>query len=115
MNTTIESATAAISETAAREAIAARDAAYDGRFVFGVTSTHIYCRPSCPSRRPKPGNVRIFASTAEAESAGFRACLRCEPAGPTAAARLVDEVRALIDAADERPPSLTEIGERVGT
>lgn len=56
-----------------------RDAAADGQFVYAVKSTGVYCCPSCPSRRPARRNVRFFASPAEAEAAGFRACLRCEP------------------------------------
>jgi AraC family transcriptional regulator of adaptative response/methylated-DNA-[protein]-cysteine methyltransferase len=56
-----------------------RDASADGQFVYGVKSTGVYCRPSCPSRRPERKNVRFFPSNALAEAAGFRACLRCEP------------------------------------
>ena len=62
-------------------AVEARDAAFDGRFVFGVQSTGIYCRPSCPSRRPRRDRVRFFDRPAEAEAVGFRACLRCDPSG----------------------------------
>ena len=57
----------------------ARDASVDGHFVYGVQSTGIYCRPGCPSRRPTRNNVRFFTTCEEAEAAGFRACLRCEP------------------------------------
>src|SRR5579859_755012 len=56
-----------------------RDAACDGEFVFAVSSTGIYCRPSCPARRPRRDNVRFFAEPAQAEQAGYRACLRCRP------------------------------------
>jgi AraC family transcriptional regulator, regulatory protein of adaptative response / DNA-3-methyladenine glycosylase II len=56
-----------------------RDPRYDGFFFVGVTSTGIYCRPSCPARLPDRRNVRLFASAAAAQSAGFRACKRCEP------------------------------------
>jgi AraC family transcriptional regulator of adaptative response/methylated-DNA-[protein]-cysteine methyltransferase len=59
--------------------VLARDPAADGQFVYAVKSTGIYCRPSCPSRRPERKNVRFFPSPAQAEAAGFRACLRCEP------------------------------------
>jgi AraC family transcriptional regulator of adaptative response/methylated-DNA-[protein]-cysteine methyltransferase len=56
-----------------------RDTAMVGMFVIAVTSTGIYCRPGCPARMPKRENVRFFADCAEAETAGFRACLRCRP------------------------------------
>lgn len=63
----------------------ARDARADGQFVLAVKSTHIYCRPSCPARRPLRRNVEFFRTGTEAERQGFRACLRCKPnevAGP---------------------------------
>ena len=56
-----------------------RDPRYDGFFFVGVTSTGIYCRPSCPARLPQRRNVRLFATAAAAQAAGFRACKRCEP------------------------------------
>jgi len=61
------------------KALASRDGAADGTFVYAVTSTGIYCRPSCPSRRPRADRVRFFDTTAEARQAGFRACKRCRP------------------------------------
>ncbi|MCB0975891.1 MAG: DNA-3-methyladenine glycosylase 2 family protein [Acidimicrobiales bacterium] len=60
-------------------AVASRDARFDGFFTTGVTSTGIYCRPSCPAVTPKRSNVRFFASPAAAHAAGFRACRRCLP------------------------------------
>src|SRR5215831_3529793 len=60
-------------------AVMSRDASRDGQFVFGVTSTGVFCRPSCPSRRPRRENVEFFAHAEEAERAGYRACLRCRP------------------------------------
>jgi len=59
--------------------VLARDPRADGQFVYAVKSTGIYCRPTCPSRRPERKNVAFFPTPAHAESAGFRACLRCEP------------------------------------
>jgi AraC family transcriptional regulator of adaptative response/methylated-DNA-[protein]-cysteine methyltransferase len=59
--------------------VLARDAKADGQFVYAVRSTKIYCRPSCPSRRPARKNVSFFATAGAAEAAGFRACKRCEP------------------------------------
>ena len=60
-------------------AVLRRDRRHDGAFVFGVTSTGIYCRPSCPAKRPRRDRARFFATADEAEANGFRACLRCHP------------------------------------
>jgi AraC family transcriptional regulator, regulatory protein of adaptative response / DNA-3-methyladenine glycosylase II len=60
-------------------AVQGRDPRFDGRLYLGVTSTGIYCRPSCPARTPKPENVRFYATAAAAVTAGFRACKRCRP------------------------------------
>src|SRR2546426_8940718 len=67
--------------TAARywQATLARDSKADGTFVLAVRSTHIYCRPSCPARRPLRRNVVFFRTREEAEKQGYRACLRCRP------------------------------------
>lgn len=60
-------------------AVLARDRSEDGRFVYAVTSTGVFCRPSCPSRRPHRDRVRFFDSPPEAVAAGFRPCRRCRP------------------------------------
>jgi AraC family transcriptional regulator, regulatory protein of adaptative response / DNA-3-methyladenine glycosylase II len=60
-------------------AVSARDSRFDGMFITGVTSTGIYCRPSCPAITPKRSNVRFFPTAAAAQAAGFRACKRCRP------------------------------------
>src|SRR5215470_9660653 len=68
-------------------ATVSRDARADGTFVLAVRSTQIYCRPSCPARRPLRRNVVFFRTNEEAEKQGFRACRRCRPnevAGPVA-------------------------------
>ena len=94
----------------------ARDAAADGAFVYGVTTTGVYCRPSCPSRAAKPQNVRFFAANGEAEAAGFRACLRCKPTGESLASETAAKVAAaarMIDEA-ETPPVLEDLAEAVG-
>lgn len=57
----------------------ARDSRFDRKFVYAVRTTGIYCRPSCPSRRPNPGNVHFYSSAEEAALEGFRPCLRCAP------------------------------------
>ena len=61
------------------EAVRSRNRAFDGVFVYAVRSTGIYCRPSCPSRRPQREHVQFFGSPAGAEQAGYRACRRCQP------------------------------------
>ncbi|MBJ7458624.1 MAG: DNA-3-methyladenine glycosylase 2 family protein [Thermoleophilaceae bacterium] len=62
-----------------RRAVADKDARFDGWFYTGVTSTGIYCRPSCPARTPKASNMKFYATAAAAQAAGFRACKRCRP------------------------------------
>jgi AraC family transcriptional regulator of adaptative response/methylated-DNA-[protein]-cysteine methyltransferase len=61
------------------KALAGRESSADGTFIYGVTSTGIYCRPSCPSRRPRADRVKFFDTTIEARQAGFRPCKRCRP------------------------------------
>jgi AraC family transcriptional regulator of adaptative response/methylated-DNA-[protein]-cysteine methyltransferase len=61
------------------DAVVSRDPRRDGEFVFAVSSTGIYCRPSCAARRPRRENVQFFAKPEAAEQAGYRACLRCRP------------------------------------
>src|ERR1035438_3856429 len=60
-------------------AVLSRDPRFDGWFYTAVTSTHIYCRPSCPAQTPMRKNVRFYPSAAAAQLAGFRACKRCRP------------------------------------
>src|SRR6266699_2719589 len=81
-------------------AVASRDARLDGAFVYGVRSTGIYCRPSCPSRRPRPKQMQFFAIPEAAERAGFRPCLRCRPqeAPRNAQLELIRRVCGAIDA-----------------
>jgi AraC family transcriptional regulator of adaptative response/methylated-DNA-[protein]-cysteine methyltransferase len=84
-------------------AFAARDRSQDGRFVVGVTTTGIYCRPSCPARRPKPENVRYFSANRDAETAGFRPCKRCKPDEAARDEQAVRDAIAAIRAAEEAP------------
>ena len=66
-------------ETQQWQAVMDRDSSQDGKFIFAVSSTGVYCRPSCPARRPRRENVAFFNKPEEAEKAGYRACLRCRP------------------------------------
>ena len=72
-------AAASLDPDACYAAFANKDAAWDGRFVMGVRSTGIYCRPVCRVRLPRRENCRFFQHPAQAEAAGFRPCLRCRP------------------------------------
>ncbi|WP_322965727.1 bifunctional transcriptional activator/DNA repair enzyme AdaA [Sphingomonas fuzhouensis] len=105
--------TEALDEDAAWAAFIARDRAADGRFVVGVKSTGIYCRPSCAARRPKREHVRFLDSPQAARAAGFRACLRCLPDDVTRDRQAVAAAIALIDAA-EAPPPLDTLAAEVG-
>lgn len=93
-----------IDEDAAWRAVLARDRGADGRFVTGVLTTGIYCRPSCAARHPARRNVRFFADGAAAQAAGLRACLRCRPDEQARDAAGIARAVALIDRSDEVPP-----------
>src|SRR5215469_2105152 len=69
----------ALTDDSRWQAVLARDGASDGKFVFAVSSTGVYCRPSCPSKRQRRENVSFYRHSLEAERAGFRECLRCRP------------------------------------
>lgn len=96
------------------QAMLARDARYDGMFVCAVRSTGIYCRPSCPARKPRRENVSFFPDCDAAERAGFRACLRCRPRALPRQAELAERACRLIDAHltnGDQPPTLSALGE----
>ncbi len=80
-------------------AVLSRDARFDGRFVYAVRSTGVFCRPNCPSRRPGRAQVSFFDEAQAARAAGFRACRRCHPEtqGGLPARSAVERVRAHID------------------
>src|SRR5947199_851976 len=97
--------------------VLARDRRYDGAFVYAVQSTGIYCRPSCPSRRPRRAQVAFFPVPVAAELAGFRPCRRCRPgeaAAPDPGVPLVRTVCRLIDAHPDRPASLAALSAQAG-
>ncbi|MFC0590629.1 bifunctional transcriptional activator/DNA repair enzyme AdaA [Novosphingobium aquiterrae] len=91
----------------------ARDRSYDGRFVSGVLSTGIYCRPSCPARHPKRENVRFFTDGAAAREAGLRPCLRCSPDDVSRDERAVLAAITAIKAAGQ-PLALAELAGEAG-
>ena len=99
------------------QAVAAKDSQFDGEFVFAVTSTKIYCRPSCPSRRPRRERVKFFDVPDAAEQAGFRACLRCEPRQTRALdpqVTLVQRVCRFLDASQTETVKLADVAAHAG-
>jgi len=97
-------------------AVETRDRSFDGKFVYGITTTGVYCRPSCPSRRPLRKNVRFYATPLDAERDGLRACLRCRPKktqSDPAAAR-IHELCRYLEANPDQPHDLAGLADRVG-
>jgi AraC family transcriptional regulator, regulatory protein of adaptative response / methylated-DNA-[protein]-cysteine methyltransferase len=96
--------------------VISRDKAADGHFWYSVSTTGVYCRPSCPSRTANPKNVQIHDSLASAKATGFRPCRRCNPDGPSLEAEnatLVAKACRIIETSEEEP-SLEELAEAVG-
>ncbi|HWQ03226.1 MAG TPA: Ada metal-binding domain-containing protein, partial [Candidatus Nitrosotenuis sp.] len=94
-----------------------RNAQFDGAVYFGVRTTKIYCKPSCPARRPRPENMMFFRRPDEAEQAGFRPCQRCRPraaTGPDPRVSVVLQACRAMQAGDEEPLRLRELAARAG-
>jgi len=97
------------------QAVLKRDRRFDGEFILGVTTTGIYCRPSCPARKPKRENVTFFESIEDARRAGLRPCKRCKPDEAfDPQTKTVTQLRNYIEANLDEPLTLTDLGERVG-
>jgi AraC family transcriptional regulator of adaptative response/methylated-DNA-[protein]-cysteine methyltransferase len=100
-------------EPVMRAAVITRDRRFDGAFVYGVLTTGVYCRPSCASRAANPTNVRFFVDPAAAESAGLRACKRCQPnAAADRHVGLMQELARYIEKHADEPLSLKKLGEQ---
>lgn len=99
-------------------AVSMRDKSQDGAFVFAVRSTGIYCKPSCPSRRPRREHVSFFLTPDDAEAEGYRPCKRCRPSGEVdeSSAALVREACRYIEEnhTGERPVTLSALSDHVG-
>ena len=97
-------------------AVATRDRRADGSFVYAVRSTRIFCRPSCPSRRPRRDRVEYFRSPSDAAAAGFRACRRCHPenAAQRPTRKVMAAVALLDGAAPDHEPSLRTLAAHAG-
>lgn len=96
--------------------VLARDKAADGHFWYSVSTTGVYCRPSCPSRTANPKNVQLHDNLSSAKKTGFRPCMRCNPDGPSVEAgniTLVAKVCRIIETSEEEP-SLEELAGAVG-
>jgi AraC family transcriptional regulator of adaptative response/methylated-DNA-[protein]-cysteine methyltransferase len=93
----------------------ARDSRADGRFVLAVRSTHIYCRPSCPARRPLRRNVTFFRTREEAEKQGYRACLRCRPNEISGSVALVQRAAGHLAESSEESVRLGALARTLGT
>ena len=109
------SAAVADTEDLRWHAVLERDARSDGKFVFGVLTTGVYCRPSCPARRPLRRNVRFFDSPVQAEQAGLRSCLRCKPRdGSATKSGLVERLCRYIEANTDKKITLENLSELAG-
>ncbi len=95
-------------------AVLARDSGADSRFVYAVETTGIFCRPSCPSRRPARRHVRFFSGHTDAIAAGYRACRRCHPAGRHAEAEAVARLCGYLETNLDRMVTLKELGLHAG-
>ncbi|BAK68404.1 regulatory protein Ada [Sphingobium sp. SYK-6] len=102
-----------LGENAALAAFEARDRSKDGQFVIAVTSTGIYCKPSCPARHPRPEHVRLYPDNAAARAAGYRACLRCRPDEVSRDRRAIDQALAILGDS-ETAPALAALAAAVG-
>ncbi len=96
------------------DALISRDASQDGDFVYAVRSTGIYCRPSCPSRKPSRAHVEFFDGPDEAEEKGFRPCKRCTPRTVGADVLLASRVVEIIAGWQEGTPTLADLSEATG-
>lgn len=96
------------------QAVCERDAAQDGQFVFAVRSTGIFCRPSCPARRPLRRNVTFYPDVPSASAAGFRPCQRCSPHGQSPAEHLDGLVLAACELLRNEDLPLAALAARIG-
>jgi AraC family transcriptional regulator, regulatory protein of adaptative response / methylated-DNA-[protein]-cysteine methyltransferase len=99
------------------QAVVTRDARRDGDFVYAVSSTGIYCRPSCPSRKPNRARVQFFSVAEAAEQAGFRACLRCQPKRARVLDPQIDLVRRVcryLNSTDSETSKLSDLAKHAG-
>ena len=113
---TLERATPTVADDPRWARIVARDKTADGRFWYSVSTTGVYCRPSCPSRVANPKNVQLHDTLKSAKATGFRPCKRCNPDGPSINsenATLVAKACRIIEESEEEP-SLEKLADAIG-
>ena len=113
---TLERATPTVADDPRWARIVARDKTADGRFWYSVSTTGVYCRPSCPSRVANPKNVQLHDTLESAKATGFRPCKRCNPDGPSIDsenATLVAKACRIIEESEEEP-SLEKLADAIG-
>ncbi len=103
------------SEQEMRDAVAERDESYNGRFVYGVITTGVFCKPSCPSRAANAENLRFFSQISMAVESGFRPCKRCNPSQTTSGTeeQLIQLARYIEEHVEEKL-TLTTLGKIAG-
>ena len=117
MNSDVANTSDMPDQDASWEALLRRDASLDGRLFVGVLTTGVYCRLTCPARRPLRKNVRFFATPADAEAAGLRACLRCRPLASVGSDPNAERIHAIcrfIDESNGEGLALADLAERAG-
>ena len=112
---TVASSSVSTRSNARWQSVLSRDFAADGQFVYAVTTTGVYCRPTCPSRRPLRQHVLFFEAGSEAAGAGYRACRRCRPdESVSPAVARVERARRWIDAHADAVPTLATLSRVAG-
>lgn len=109
-----EQAVSPLAEARYWQATLARDTRADGAFFFAVKSTQVYCRPSCPARRPLRKNTLFFSTRREAEQQGFRPCRRCKPNEIPAAVRIVQRAAQVLGSDFDEVVNIAELARKVG-
>jgi AraC family transcriptional regulator, regulatory protein of adaptative response / methylated-DNA-[protein]-cysteine methyltransferase len=96
--------------------VLAKDATADGAFFYAVITTGIYCKPSCPSRRANPVNVRFYDTAVQAQAAGYRACMRCKPEEDSLQTQNAKKIARACSWIEQQaqPPSLAELAQAAG-
>lgn len=115
LNLELETRLSQLDDERCWQAVLEKDVTQNGRFVYAVRTTGVYCRPSCSSRRPNRVNVAFFVQPGAAELAGFRACRRCRPLETDAQVTLVEQACRYLEANLNSSPTLSELSSQIGS